>query len=106
MALRIAADCPSCNRDLVRRRGSNGDFLGCSGFPRCKFTEPYEWSLEQLNKQVVAYGYDSSWFRDAISEVKKTVRDVILFAHPDRWPAASNVTNGVTARLNALMDKL
>lgn len=31
--------CPECGRDLVYRDGRNGKFIGCSGFPECKFTK-------------------------------------------------------------------
>uniref|UniRef100_A0A7C5AKA3 DNA topoisomerase 1 n=1 Tax=Desulfobacca acetoxidans TaxID=60893 RepID=A0A7C5AKA3_9BACT len=30
--------CPECGKNLVVRRGKNGEFLGCTGFPRCRFT--------------------------------------------------------------------
>lgn len=30
--------CPRCNKRLMRRSGRYGDFLGCSGFPYCKYT--------------------------------------------------------------------
>ena len=30
--------CPWCSRKLVRRKGRNGDFLGCSNYPGCRFT--------------------------------------------------------------------
>jgi DNA topoisomerase-1 len=33
--------CPQCGRDLVVRRGKNGEFLGCSGYPRCRFTRNF-----------------------------------------------------------------
>ncbi|MFT9847655.1 NERD domain-containing protein [Aneurinibacillus sp. REN35] len=29
--------CPSCNSPLVERNGQYGTFLGCSGYPHCKF---------------------------------------------------------------------
>ncbi|BAU28790.1 topoisomerase-like DNA binding C4 zinc finger protein [Aneurinibacillus soli] len=29
--------CPSCNSPLVERMGQYGAFLGCSGYPCCKF---------------------------------------------------------------------
>ncbi len=29
--------CPRCGRPLVRRSGNYGEFLGCSGYPSCKF---------------------------------------------------------------------
>lgn len=31
--------CPLCNSELVERNGKNGSFLGCSSFPKCRFTK-------------------------------------------------------------------
>ena len=31
--------CPRCGSSLVLRLGSNGNFYGCSGYPKCKFTK-------------------------------------------------------------------
>ncbi len=31
--------CPKCGKDLVIRKSVYGEFLGCSGFPKCKHTE-------------------------------------------------------------------
>jgi DNA topoisomerase I len=33
--------CPKCDKDLVVRRGRMGEFLGCSGYPKCKFTQNF-----------------------------------------------------------------
>ena len=30
--------CPRCGAELVRRNGKYGEFLGCSAYPRCRFT--------------------------------------------------------------------
>jgi hypothetical protein len=30
--------CPECRKKLVERDGKYGKFLGCSGYPNCKFT--------------------------------------------------------------------
>ncbi len=30
--------CPLCGRNLVSRSGTHGKFIGCSGFPNCKYT--------------------------------------------------------------------
>jgi DNA topoisomerase-1 len=30
--------CPKCGKSLVKRKGKRGDFIGCSGFPECRFT--------------------------------------------------------------------
>ena len=34
--------CPRCGGMLVVRKTSNGDFLGCENFPRCRFTCRYD----------------------------------------------------------------
>jgi DNA topoisomerase-1 len=32
--------CPTCGKALVIRQGRYGDFMACSGYPKCKFTKP------------------------------------------------------------------
>ena len=32
--------CPECGKQLVERNGKFGKFMGCSGFPKCRHTEP------------------------------------------------------------------
>jgi DNA topoisomerase-1 len=32
--------CPDCDKQLVYKFGRNGRFLGCQGYPDCKFTSP------------------------------------------------------------------
>lgn len=34
--------CPECGGNLLVKPGRYGLFLGCSGYPTCKFTKPYE----------------------------------------------------------------
>lgn len=31
--------CPECNGELVKRKGRNGAFWGCSSYPKCRFTK-------------------------------------------------------------------
>jgi DNA topoisomerase-1 len=31
--------CPKCGKALLKRTGRNGAFIGCSGFPKCRFTK-------------------------------------------------------------------
>jgi len=38
--------CPQCGKELVVRRGPKGEFLGCSGYPRCRFTQNFTRSPE------------------------------------------------------------
>jgi DNA topoisomerase-1 len=37
----IGRDCPKCGKELVIRYGRFGKFISCSGFPDCRFTEPW-----------------------------------------------------------------
>ena len=30
--------CPLCGKRLIRRNGRYGDFIGCTGYPKCRFT--------------------------------------------------------------------
>lgn len=32
-------NCPDCGKQLVRRRGRRGEFVGCSGYPSCRHIE-------------------------------------------------------------------
>lgn len=33
--------CPECGKPLVYKLGKFGKFIGCSGFPECRFTQPF-----------------------------------------------------------------
>ncbi len=37
----IGRACPDCGKDLVIRHGRFGKFISCSGFPDCRYTEPW-----------------------------------------------------------------
>jgi DNA topoisomerase-1 len=36
----IGEQCPECGKDLKKRWGRNGAFIGCEGYPECKYTRP------------------------------------------------------------------
>ncbi|MBI5352457.1 MAG: type I DNA topoisomerase [Chloroflexi bacterium] len=37
----IGRSCPTCGKELVIRYGRFGKFISCSGFPDCRYTEPW-----------------------------------------------------------------
>ncbi|MGK4468463.1 restriction endonuclease [Mammaliicoccus sciuri] len=37
----INEKCPKCNHELVTRTGKNGQFLGCSNYPNCRYTKNF-----------------------------------------------------------------
>lgn len=34
--------CPKCGKELVKRNGKYGEFIACSGYPKCKYIKPDE----------------------------------------------------------------
>ncbi|WP_246370040.1 NERD domain-containing protein [Saccharibacillus deserti] len=38
-AFKSAGICPRCKGELVERQGKNGNFMGCSSFPKCRYTQ-------------------------------------------------------------------
>ncbi len=41
-AVEIGESCPQCGRPLVERKSRFGTFIGCSGYPECKFIKKSE----------------------------------------------------------------
>lgn len=39
VAVSASQVCPLCGKGLVLRKGPKGEFFGCSGFPKCRFTK-------------------------------------------------------------------
>lgn len=35
---KLDSQCPECGRDLVLRSGRKGKFVGCTGYPKCRYT--------------------------------------------------------------------
>lgn len=48
--------CPDCKELLVLRNGPYGIFLGCSAFPKCR------WSM--TIREPFAYAEETQWDRD------------------------------------------
>lgn len=45
-AVEAGVTCERCGRPMVIRKGKRGEFIACSGFPRCRNTKP----VEELDK--------------------------------------------------------
>ncbi|NYT18567.1 MAG: DNA topoisomerase I [Methanobacteriales archaeon] len=43
----VVGVCPDCGKDLLKRLGRYGEFVGCSGFPRCRYTRSLEENEEK-----------------------------------------------------------
>jgi len=42
--------CPECGKPMLKRLGRNGYFLGCSGYPECRFTQPLDKEGKPVNR--------------------------------------------------------
>jgi DNA topoisomerase-1 len=51
----IGRDCPECGKPLIVRWGRYGKFIGCKGFPDCRYTEPW---LEKVGVKCPKCGGD------------------------------------------------
>ncbi len=49
----VVGKCPDCGNDLIKRMGRYGEFIGCSSFPKCRFTSSIK-DFEQLQQKEVA----------------------------------------------------
>lgn len=38
----VVGECPECGKELIKRSGRYGEFVGCSGFPKCRYTRSLE----------------------------------------------------------------
>jgi len=59
-AYTLVADCPVCGSDLLvrYRRRDRAPFIGCSAFPACDFTAPFDDVLQRLGARAAqAHGY-------------------------------------------------
>lgn len=41
-AEKLEEKCPECDKGLVLREGRRGKFVGCSGYPKCRYTRDYQ----------------------------------------------------------------
>ena len=39
IAIPTGEKCPECGEELLKRKGRYGEFIACSGFPKCKYTQ-------------------------------------------------------------------
>ncbi len=44
----VVGECPKCGKPLLKRSGRFGEFIGCKGFPKCRFT----CSVEELESKL------------------------------------------------------
>jgi len=51
IAIPVGRNCPECGAQLVKRSGRYGEFIACSAFPKCKYTEQIEEKKEETTQE-------------------------------------------------------
>ncbi|WP_281951599.1 type I DNA topoisomerase [Nitrosophilus kaiyonis] len=51
IAIPVGRTCPECGAELVKRSGRFGEFIACSAFPKCKYTEQIEKEEKEEKKE-------------------------------------------------------
>jgi DNA topoisomerase-1 len=46
----VVGKCPECGSDLIKRSGRYGEFIGCTGFPKCRFTMSLDQDIKTAAK--------------------------------------------------------
>lgn len=103
--------CPSCERRLVvRTNRQTGDaFIGCSGYPRCRFTEPLIGRINRMAARITELEYEMAGRHERPAAnssqvlLAKELRSLIAHAHPDRWPD-NPLAHQITSELTRLRD--
>ena len=102
-ALRVSASCPWCGAALVlrTRRDDRSPFVGCGGYPRCRFAEPYEALHGALLEELAELRAER--LEAPAGVLADRIRALLFEWHPDRHPEP--IPSGrVVAELNRLRE--
>ncbi len=53
VAIPTGEKCPKCESELLKRKGRYGEFIACSGFPKCKYTQNIDAEGKPTEKKVL-----------------------------------------------------
>lgn len=103
-----------CRGEIVRKsnKRDGNQFLGCSQWPSCKFTEAWDSDVAALCERMQNLESELAAVKVSIAnrnnaDISKSLRTIIAFAHPDKWPSEFHeLSHGVVAQLNRLRGAL
>jgi ssDNA-binding Zn-finger/Zn-ribbon topoisomerase 1 len=114
---RLATDCPQCHAPLrlAKNRRDGGLFLGCTRYPRCRFTEEYAPVVQDLRRRLEALEAQArggtTSFPAAPTDwatLKRELMALIALAHPDHWdnhPVATALTQALLQARTRLLQE-
>ena len=111
-AVLVSRSCPQCGGRLRIRtnRREKNQFLGCSKYPECKFTEEINAALQNIGERLFQLEEEMRVLRASrpnshqASSSSDDLRDLLFRFHPDRNPSGLSAHDVVTA-LNELRKK-
>ena len=74
----IGRNCPECGKELAKRYGRFGSFIGCSNFPECTF-------IEKTKKEEISSGVSCPTCKEG-DLVQRTTRRGKIFYGCNRFP--------------------
>jgi len=110
VALVVVECCPACGRGKMVQRTNRRDrssFLGCSEYPRCKFTEPFDARVHRLVERIAELEQSlATTAPPMLPALAESRRDIVALTHPDRHRGdCQPLALEATKRLNALRDE-
>lgn len=73
---RLSSECPMCSKPLRRRsrRDGSGEFLSCSGYPKCDFAETLDLNLQRIARELNAAKSDAEYLEGWADIVRAKIR--------------------------------
>ena len=101
----IVGLCPDCGKDLIKRSGRYGEFIGCSGFPKCRYTRSLDEPAPEVsgvptstNKPVKAAAKKSGKTAVKKATAKKSGKTTVKKASPKKSSRKVTKTRKVSKR--------
>ena len=71
--------CPKCGKELVQRNGKYGEFIACSGYPKCKYIKP----TEQDSQEAQEYGVCEKCGKPMVKKVGRNGEFIACSGYPE-----------------------
>jgi ssDNA-binding Zn-finger/Zn-ribbon topoisomerase 1 len=129
----LTGTCPHCHSTLLVRhtRSTHEPFVGCKGYPACRFTAQYDEALaavvaeyqdsheallealRRTHRQLAEARQELEQWQSTATTIPSLaphdLRKLLVVAHPDRWcqgQLATELAHELTVSINALRERL
>ena len=111
-AVAVSFFCPECHeRVAVRHRRRDGEpFVGCTGYPLCKWAAPYDAAVQAVAHELAeAQQALEDKHTDDTPRARVTAKDLrqlLAWSHPDKHGGADIPAHEVAVRVGELLDRV